>query len=108
MLPMAHTKITVKRPDQTADGYDPNPSDPVTVATDVRAEITSQSGTVTLANGQRVTYSARLHCDPCDVQEGDEITDAKGRTYQVRWCQPREGFGLDHVVGYLQQVKGAS
>jgi hypothetical protein len=109
MLPLAQTTISITRPDQAADGYDPAPAAAVPIDEDVRAMITNKSGSVQLANGQRVAYSAVLNSDPADVKAGDIITDdTTGVAYRCLWAVLRPGFGIDHVEGRLQIVQGAS
>lgn len=109
MLPLALTTISIDRPDQTSDGYDPEQAAPTRIAAGVRATITSKSGSVQITNGQRVRYTAVLNTDPADIRAGDTVTDeSTGETYRCEWALARPGFGIDHVEGRLSIVTGAS
>lgn len=109
-IPIATTTLTVTRLVYATDvdPYDDPQPAPTTTATGVRAVIGTPSANVALSGGQRVEYSAKLTCDPCDIQPGDQVTDAQGGQWEVLWAKPNPGlFGWSFINGDLRLVQGA-
>jgi hypothetical protein len=109
-IPLSTTTITVKRipRDDTRDGYDTQPA-AATIASGVRANIGSPSGSENIAAGDRTVVTFRITADPTDLQADDQVTDdTTGATYRCVWARNRIGLGLDHTTGALEQVVGAS
>lgn len=109
MIPLATTTISVKRvaADDDRDGYDPLPS-ASTVATGVRAHLSSPSGREDRAGGSRQTSTARLLCDPTDLLHTDTVVDdSTSLEYAVVGVEQHVGLGLDHTAAALQLVSGA-
>lgn len=104
-LPLATTRITVRRSDQdgTKDAFDG-----VTFTdyrTGIRAVIGSISGSETATSGESSTVTARLDCDPVDLRHSDQVYDEQtGLTWEVTFTAERTGFGLDHTVADLLLV----
>lgn len=110
MLPLATTTITVKRvpADPTRDGYDTPPA-ATTIASGVRAVIGNGSGSQNITAGDRTVVTFPFTADTTDVQADDTVIDeTTGDTYRVEWARSRQGLGLDHTAGQLEQVGGAS
>jgi hypothetical protein len=109
VLPIASTTITVTRPvlDATRDSYDPEPSPPTTVATQVRAHISSPSGSEIQLGGSQAVTQYRLDADPVDLRHIDRVLDESSSIlYEVLWAVSRTGYGLDHVEAALRLVEG--
>lgn len=105
MIPLSTNTISVLRSDQdgTKDDYDGVTYS--TLATGVRAVISSPSGSETNAGGSSEQVSFRLNCDPTDLRHDDRIVDeATGDIYMVTWTRRRVGLGLDHTVADLLRV----
>lgn len=79
------------------------------IATGVRAHISLPTGSERIVGGTQEQVVFRFQCDLTDVEHTDRIVDeTTGLTYQISWVHPRYvGFGLEHVTGGLQQVRGA-
>jgi hypothetical protein len=108
MLPISTTTVTISRfpVDPARDSYDAPPA-AVTVASGVRAHISSPSGAETQLGGSQAVTQYRLDCDPVDVTHIDRVTDdTTGITYEVLWAVSRYGLGLDHVEAALRLVEG--
>jgi hypothetical protein len=111
-IPASTTTITVKRRqlNPLADPADPDEyptPEWKTVESEVPAVISPPSASNKLAAGDRITFSARLICDPADVKAEDVITDAvDGTEWTVLWARPVVALGLDHVEGQLRMVSG--
>jgi hypothetical protein len=112
MIPLATTTVAVLRAtaDSTRDDMDaPADTARATVATGVRATISSPSGSSSSANGTREEVSFRLGCDPipAGLSYLDHVRDEQtGDVYFVVWARPRLGLGLDHIEAGLRQVVG--
>jgi hypothetical protein len=109
-VPLATTTVAVLRvPADTArDPYDAQPA-PETVASGVRAHISSPSGRERVAGGSQEVVEFRLACDPVDLRHTDRVQDEQcGAIYEVVWARPRKGLGLDHVEAGLKQVSGGA
>jgi hypothetical protein len=109
-IPLATTTVSVLRvpADPDRDPYDPTP-EPSTVATGVRATISTSSGTETVAGGSQEVVNFRMSCDqfPAKLHHKDMVVDEQsGETYNVVWTVTRNGMGLDHLQAGLQQVSG--
>lgn len=111
-IPFSTTMISIVRstmPD-TQDKYDPpsditNPATKVVVA-NVRAVVTVPSGSTNLIAGQRVSYNTTLTCDPCDLQEGDIVTESTGLMWVCLSANPFNAFALSGVKAALRRVTG--
>lgn len=113
MIPLATDSITITRVvDATdVDPYDPPASHPVpaTVASNVRAVISTPMASTKLTGGDRVVYTATLRCDPVDLQVGDKVTNAvDGNAWIVMWVKPQSGLGLTFMLANLRLVQGAT
>lgn len=114
-IPYAETTIKVSRRPQLAEGtwvdpYDPAP-EPTTVATGVRAVISTSSGREATAGGQQSITELRLACDEFagGLSHYDIVTDEpSGEEYEVTWSRARTGMGLDHFSAGLKQTKGVA
>ena len=110
-IPVETTTIRVERvpDDPDRDPYDPAPA-PQTVASGVRAHISTGRGDEDRAGGSRSHVHFRLSCDPYDgsLLHTDTIVDEQsGETYEVRWAVARFGLGdLDHYQAGLDQISG--
>jgi hypothetical protein len=99
-LPVSTTTITVARGDASGDGYDGQTFR--TVYRGVRAVIGSPSGSEVNAGGSSMQMTARLNCDPIDLQHTDRVTDDQTHiTYEVTTVARRLGMGIDHTVADL-------
>lgn len=112
MIPLATTTIAVRRVTadlSTVDPYEATAA-PETVASGVRAHISTPSGRERIAGtGAQEDVSFRLDCDPIDVglRNTDLIDDEfTGTSYAVVWAEPRAGLGLDHIEAALRKVEG--
>lgn len=95
-VPLATTTITVKRYTGALD----EPQTATTVATAVRAHISSPSGNE--PEGATELVDAVLGCDPVDLTSDCRVTDEKtGLEYSVVWARERRGLGLDHIEAGL-------
>lgn len=111
MIPIATSAITITRVeiDPTIDPTKAGDITPTTIATGVRAVIDTPSASVALSFGDRIVYTARLTCDPCDLQQNDTVIDTVGDTeWRVLWTRLKAGLGLDHRVAQLRLVTGAT
>ena len=109
-VPLATTTIAVLRApaDASRDPYDVQP-EPETVASGVRAHISSPSGRERVAGGSQEVVEFRLACDLTDLRHTDRVQDEQsGATYEVVWARARQGLGLDHVEAGLRQVNGVA
>jgi hypothetical protein len=106
-IPIATTTVSVLRADlDNVDPYDPAPT-PATVASGVRAVISSPAGTEQVAGGQQEIVNFRLDCDTTDLRHRDQIVDdASGERFDVVWVHDRTGLGLDYTQAGLRQVEG--
>lgn len=110
MIPLATTTITITRipRDDTRDGYDTQP-EPDTIASGVRAHIGNPSGSDNITSGDRTVVRFAITTDPTDLQADDTVIDDNtGAQYRCVWARNRQGLGLDHTTGAVEQVAGAS
>lgn len=108
VIPFATTALTIDRTTLAAgvDPYDPNPPAPVTIATGVRAVISTPSASTHLVGGMENVYNARLTCDICDLQTDDSVTETDGTQWRCLWVRPQVGLGVDHLVAQLRMITG--
>lgn len=109
-IPLATSTINVTRVEAAAntDPYDPGQPAPTTTATAVRAVISPPSANVALSGGNKVVYAAKITCDPCDLQAGDQVADSTGITWICLWARRVTAVGLDFLEGQLRMVEGAT
>lgn len=106
-VPLATTRVTVKRPASGDDPYETVTA--TTVAEHVRAHISAPRGGETLTGGQGEVVDAVLLCDIVDLSHYDRIEDeTSDETWQVMWVRRRRGLGLDHMSAGLRSTSGAS
>lgn len=111
-IPLATTTITVIRREMTdmEDLYDPAdyPSPEwTTIVAGVRAVISPPTANPQLTAGTRLTWSASLRSDPCDLQENDHLIDANdGTEWTVLWAREFDAIGLNHMEASLRMVQG--
>ena len=114
-LPFFTSQISITRTrlSEVADPYDP-PSDYPTpesqlVATNIRAVIAPPVANENLSIGGRIVYDARLNCEPCDIRDGDTVTEltglGKGRVWTVLGPTPFEAFFLSGMQATLRLVE---
>jgi hypothetical protein len=107
-IPIASTTGSVLRvpTDYTRDSYDALP-DWETIATGVRAHISSPGGTEIVLGGTQSDVLFSLACDPCDLRHTDRwLDEPSGVVYDVVWSAQRVGLGLDHCSAGLRLVLG--
>lgn len=107
-VPIATTAVTVRRPAGAGDPYEtPTVS---TLATHVRAHISSPSGSETQTGGQSERVDAVLLCDVIAGLDHWCLVDDEetGETWSVVWARRRRGLGLDHMAAGLRATSGAS
>jgi hypothetical protein len=110
-LPLSTTTISVERNVAEQMGRDPydSPAQMEVLATGLRAVVTPPTGSAQLVGGTRVAYLAQLHCDPCDLQPEDQITDAmSGLTWTLLWASEVKALGLHFTEGQMRRVTGAT
>lgn len=108
MIPISSTTITVRRYpiDVTRDSSDALPPWE-TIASGVRAHISSPAGTEIVLGGTQSDMTFSLACDPVDLRHIDQVVDEPtGTVYEVIWSAARTGLGLDHMAAGLRQVVG--
>lgn len=109
MIPLSTTTITVWRTteDPLVDPYDANSQPDASVATGVRAQISSPTGRERNIGGTQEIVEFSLSCDPVDLLNTDQVEDeTTHEMYQVVWVAQRRGFGLDHTRAGLRKVVG--
>lgn len=107
MIPVATTTISVTRPTVADDPYD-GAATSATVASKVRAHISTPSGREQQRGGSQESIDLRLDCDSVDLQHTDVVVDdTTGETFQVVWAESRVGLGLDHVEAGLRRTGAA-
>lgn len=111
-VPLATTTVTVREvpADPNRDPYDAAPA-AVTVASGVRAHISTSSGREQVAGGSQEVVTFRLSCDPFDGGLSHQATvedEQTGEVYEVVWSVARFGIGLDHIQAGLRQVSGVA
>lgn len=108
MLPISTTTIAVLRPNPADEPYE-TPGAPSTVASGIRAHISTSRGDETTTGGDQEVVYFRLDCDPFagTIDHGDQIVDlGTDEVYEVLWSRLRRGLGLDHHEAGLKQVAG--
>lgn len=110
-LPFSTSTITIVRSlfPTTEDPYDPpssypNPSTFV-VAVGVPAVVGVPTINPTLTIGERVVYTSRLNCEPCDLQEGDFVTESYGRIFVALGPTPFGAFFISGMQATLRLVQ---
>lgn len=110
MIPLATTTITVERTAllATDDPYDTPTASPETVASGVRAHLSTPGGfEVQRGATQQEDVAWRLACDPCDMTADCVVVDdATGDRFEIEWARLRTGLGIDHIEAGLRQVTG--
>lgn len=106
MIPLSTTTITIQRADPADEPYE-DESPRTTVASGVKAHISTSRGSEAVVGGDQEVVYFRLTCDPCDLKHTDQVTDdVTGLVYDVEWARLRRGLGMDHVEAGLRQVEG--
>jgi hypothetical protein len=113
-IPFATTAITIIRStlSVTADPYDspaqyPNP-DSTVIVTGIRAVVSVPTADTILTIGDRVVYTSKLTCDPCDLQEADLVTESSGRIWKCLGPTPFGAFFISGMEAELRLVEGLS
>jgi hypothetical protein len=111
-IPFNTTTVTVERTvvPQDEDGYADTSAFPSTeVASSVRAVISTPEVNTILSGGDRIVYNAQMRCDPCDIQQEDEVTDdTTGTEWVVLNVVPQSAFALQFLIVSLRLVTGAT
>lgn len=109
MIPLlTTTTVTIKRP-ATGDPYETAASE-TTVASGVRAHISSPTGSEQAVGGQLEQADAVLLCESghgiahTDLVDDDET----GERWRVVWVRDRQGLGLDHTKAGLVAFRGGA
>jgi hypothetical protein len=107
MIGLATTTITVRRvPGGPVDMDGPLPA-AETVASGVRAHLSTPTGAERIIGGSMETVDRLLGSDPCDLDHADTVTDeGTGLVYTVVFAELSRGLGLDHMVAGLRRVTG--
>lgn len=112
MIPLHTTFIKVVRYSPANPGgqdpYEPKiPNSELTIAENVRAQISSPTGKEIVAGGSQEIVQFQLSCDPVDLRNTDQVIDqTTGEKYEVIWARKRTGLSLDHTRAALKQVSG--
>lgn len=107
MIPLATDSITVTRVVETdVDPYDTPQPPPTTIATAVRAVISTPAANTALSGGDKVVYTAEVRCDPCSIQAADTVTDKSGTAWVVLWAREINALGFDFILAQLRLVQG--
>jgi hypothetical protein len=111
-IPFGTTLISIVRSvlSDIADPYGedtpyPTPSTFV-VATGIRAVVGVPSANPILTIGDRIVYTSKLICDPCDLQESDLVTESSGRIWLALGPTPFGAFAISGQQAILRQVEG--
>lgn len=109
-IPVATTTIRVERvpSDGDRDPYDAAPA-AATVASGVRAHISTGRGSEDRAGSDRSIVQFRLSCDlfTGGLLHTDTVTDERsGEVYEVRWSVSRDVAGLAHFQAGMDQISG--
>lgn len=111
-IPLSTTLISIVRstlPD-LQDPYDgpqayPDPSTTV-IATGIRAVVGVPTANAILTIGDRVVYTSKLTCDPCDLKESDIVTESSGRIWVALGPTPFGAFSISGMQATLRLVEG--
>lgn len=110
MIPISTTTIAILRPNPADEPYE-TPGAPATIASGIRAHISTSRGDESTVGGDQEVVYFRLDCDPFaggSLDHGDQVKDlGTGEVYEVLWSRLRRGLGLDHHEAGLKQVDGA-
>lgn len=110
-IPFATTTISIVRDNLAGlqDPYDDPSQYPIpatsTVASGIRAVIKPPTANVNLTIGDRVVLESQLICDPCDLREGDYVTEASGRIWLALGPSPWGAFFLSGMQATLRIVQ---
>jgi hypothetical protein len=105
VIPLATTTVRIES--LGGDPYETKTA--TTLASGVRAHLSSPSGIERLAGGSQEVLDKRLNCDPTTFDKDDRVTDeGTGVVYEVAWVDQRKGLGLDHTVAGLRKVTGSA
>ena len=112
-LPLSTTTITIERRpltvlDDPADPADYSTPEWELIESNVPAVISPPTASNNLVAGDRITYSASLRADPCDLKANDRLTEEDGTVWTVLWARPIVAVGLDHTEAQLRMVTGFS
>ena len=121
MIPFATTTISIIRStlSVTEDPYDPpwtmggtdpmypNPGSSVIVS-GIRAVVSVPTANTILTIGDRIVYTSKLTCDPCDLQEADLVTESSGRIWTCLGPTPFGAFFISGMEAQLRLVEGLS
>jgi hypothetical protein len=110
LIPVATTTVRVERrqADPDVDPYE-NDAPWVTVASGVRAHISTGRGQEDRGGSDRSIVHFRMACDQFDggILHTDRVVDEQsGEVYEVRWAVARSALGLDHFHAGLDQISG--
>lgn len=92
------------------DPYDspslyPSPESTV-IATGIRAVVSVPTANIALSIGDRVVYTSKLTCDPCDLEESDLVTESSGRIWVALGPTPFGAFAISGMQCQLRLVQG--
>jgi hypothetical protein len=109
-IPFSTSTISITRSSlsPTEDPYDPTtePAD-TTVVSGLRAVVGVPSANPVLTIGDRIVYTTKLTCDPCDLEADDIVTDSvSGLTWVCLWAKAFEAFGLSGMEAQLRLTSG--
>ena len=111
-IPFATTAITIVRSalPLTEDPYDPpadypNP-DSTLIVTGIRAVVSVPTANTILTIGDRIVYTSKLTCDPCDLREADLVTESSGRIWVCLGPTPFGAFAISGMQAQLRLVQG--
>lgn len=116
MIPFNTTLITIVRSllPVTEDPYDPvttpgypNPTSSV-IVTGIRAVVSVPTANTILTIGDRIVYTSKLTCDPCDLREADLVTESSGRIWTCLGPTPFGAFFISGMEAQLRLVEGLS
>lgn len=104
---LSTTTVTITGTTADADPYDTDTA--TTVATGVRAHLSSPTGDDLAVGGDKEVITAVCYLPAgTAVLPSHRITDASGLTHAVVWVRQRTGVGLDHVVCGIRSVRGGA
>lgn len=110
-IPFATTTISIVRSNLPVmeDPYDDPSAYPIPptspVASGIRAVVKPPTTNVNLTIGDRVVLESNLICDPCDLREGDYVTEAGGRIWVALGPSPWGAFFLNGMQATLRIVQ---
>lgn len=109
MIPLlSTTKVTILRP-ATGDPYETAASE-TTIASGIKAHISSPSGSEQAIGGQLEQVDAVLLCESGHgILHTDLVYDDEtGERWRVVWVRERQGLGLDHTKAGLVAFAGGA